>query len=341
MSSSPVALVPATSADADEVAQLLDDARATFLPYAPSPHAPAARRAWVRDVLLPGGGVTLARRGGRLCGVLAVSQADGVAWIDQLYVAPGQTGRGVGLALLRQALDSLPAPVRLHTFQANDGARRFYARAGFREIALGDGTGNEERCPDVLMERPAGAEFRRRFMRAQLRPALDGVVIEPIEPGLRPPAETDLPALGVLMYMAYHGTLDDEGGSPADALAEVRRWWEGAYGPCRPEVSRVAWRDGQPLAAALVTQFEGRPFIAFSLAHPAIQGQGLARATLRSAMAALRHLGETELRLVVTLSNTPARRLYLSCGFQEAAADDPPGVDAGQAASSTTSGLAD
>lgn len=309
--------MPATPADADDVAQLLDESRALHLPYAPSPHPPHARRAWVREVLLPSGGVTLARRGDRLCGVLAVSSSDGISWIDQLYVAPGQTGRGIGLSLLRHALATLPAPVRLYTFQANAGARRFYARAGFAEIALGDGSDNEERCPDVLMERPLGAAFRRRFMQAQIRPAIDGVVIEPIEPGLRPPTEADLPALGVLMYMAYHGSLDDEGESPADALAEVRRWWDGAYGPCRPEVSRVAWRDGQPLAAALVTQFEGRPFVAFSLAHPAVQGQGLARATLRSTMLGLRHLGESELRLVVTLSNTPARRLYVSCGFAE------------------------
>ena len=100
----PLTLAPARPDDAEAVARLLDESRAAHLPFALSPHAPEARQAWVRDVLLPGGGVTLAWRDGRLCGVLAVSQADGVSWIDQLYLQPRQTGRGLGLALLRHAL---------------------------------------------------------------------------------------------------------------------------------------------------------------------------------------------------------------------------------------------
>ena len=48
---------------------------------------------------------------------------------------------------------ALPAwPIRLYTFQANLGARRFYERHGFSAIEFTDGEGNRERCPDVLYE---------------------------------------------------------------------------------------------------------------------------------------------------------------------------------------------
>ena len=40
----------------------------------------------------------------------------------------------------------------LWTFQANDGARRFYAREGFREVEFTDGAGNAEKLPDVRLE---------------------------------------------------------------------------------------------------------------------------------------------------------------------------------------------
>jgi ribosomal protein S18 acetylase RimI-like enzyme len=85
-------------------------------------------------------------------GVLAVSHAHGVNWIDQLYVAPEYCGRGVGSQLLKAALSSLSRPIRLYTFQQNVGARRFYELHGFLPIQMSDGSGNEERCPDVLYE---------------------------------------------------------------------------------------------------------------------------------------------------------------------------------------------
>jgi putative acetyltransferase len=39
----------------------------------------------------------------------------------------------------------------LWTFQANEGARRFYAREGFAEVRMTEGD-NEEGLPDVLLE---------------------------------------------------------------------------------------------------------------------------------------------------------------------------------------------
>jgi hypothetical protein len=42
--------------------------------------------------------------------------------------------------------------LHLWVFQKNIGARRFYERRGFRAIKETDGTGNEEREPDALVE---------------------------------------------------------------------------------------------------------------------------------------------------------------------------------------------
>ncbi|HEY0955324.1 MAG TPA: GNAT family N-acetyltransferase [Roseateles sp.] len=151
-----ITLRAATAEDASQVADVLLASRQAFLPYAPPAHADADVRQWVRDVLLPSGGVTLACAGARVVGVLATSRDEGgVGWIDQLYLLPGHVGLGTGSRLLAHALASLPPPWRLYTFQANDGARRFYERHGFQAIAFTDGQGNEERCPDVLYERTA------------------------------------------------------------------------------------------------------------------------------------------------------------------------------------------
>lgn len=144
-------LRPATVDDAAEVARVLYESRAAFLPYA-LVHSRDEYLGWVTHALLPSGGVTVAIAGGSVAGVLAVEASEGRSWITQLYVAPESTGRGVGSHLLRDALARLPRPVRLQTFQQNEGARRFYERHGFVVIATGDGSANEEHCPDVTYE---------------------------------------------------------------------------------------------------------------------------------------------------------------------------------------------
>jgi RimJ/RimL family protein N-acetyltransferase len=160
----------ATDEDAPRVADVLIASRRAFQPFAPSVHSNADVRQWVRDTLIPTGGVTVACAAYHVVGVIATARDPEASWIHQMFVAPGHTGSGIGTRLLNHALATLPRPVRLYTFQANTRARAFYERHGFTAIAWGDGSGNEERCPDVLYELAA---HRMRAIRAP------GLLLEP------------------------------------------------------------------------------------------------------------------------------------------------------------------
>ena len=103
-------------------------------------------RAWVRDILLPETDTWIAEEErGVADGFISIGDRS----IEQLYVLPGWTGRGIGSRLVRLAQVRRLAGLELWTFQVNDGARRFYERHGFRAVELTDGAGNEERQPDV------------------------------------------------------------------------------------------------------------------------------------------------------------------------------------------------
>lgn len=143
---------PATANDAPAVAEVYLRSRKTFLPYAPLAHSDDEVRGWIRDILIPGGDVTVVDDHGIILGMLVTGYHQGVDWIDQLYLDPTAVGKGIGTVLLKYALAHLTPPVRLYTFQANVGARRFYERFGFIALEFSDGQGNEEKCPDVLYE---------------------------------------------------------------------------------------------------------------------------------------------------------------------------------------------
>ncbi len=147
-----ITLRPATAADAPQIADLYLASRRTFLSFAPLAHDDESVRRWIATILVPSEWVTVAVDGPSVVGMLAATRRDGIGWIDQLYLLPSHVGRGIGARLLRHALDDLGPPVRLHTFQANAGALRFYERHGFEVVEYDDGTGNEEGCPDALME---------------------------------------------------------------------------------------------------------------------------------------------------------------------------------------------
>lgn len=84
--------------------------------------------------------------GAPVAGFVAMDEAEDM--VTALYVAvPGQ---GIGKALLDHAKAGRRG-LELWTFLANEDARRFYAREGFREVHQTPGH-NEERLPDVLLK---------------------------------------------------------------------------------------------------------------------------------------------------------------------------------------------
>jgi len=147
-----ILLRSATQADADAVSDVYLASRKAHVAFAPLAHTDAQVRQWIADLLLPTDGVTLAMNGTQVVGMMATSQEGDYGWIDHLYVAPAFVGAGIGARLLAQAKTGLGPPLRLYTFQANAGARRFYERHGFEAIAFSDGQDNEEKCPDMLYQ---------------------------------------------------------------------------------------------------------------------------------------------------------------------------------------------
>jgi ribosomal protein S18 acetylase RimI-like enzyme len=148
-----------------------------------------------------------------------------------------------------------------------------------------------------------------------MRVFLSGATAAP-PPGVRAVQPTDEQALGPLMYRAYLGTVDYEGETEDQAIAEIRKTFAGGYGPFDANSSRLYEKDASILSATLIIRWQDRPFAAYSITHPEAKNQGLARACMVSAMAALHEAGERELWLAVTLANAPAVALYTSLGFQ-------------------------
>lgn len=143
----------AGSGDAQTVADLLIRSRRAAAGVIPAAvHSDDEVRAWIATVVIPEREVWLTEDAdGR---PLAVLVLDG-GWVDQLYVEPALTGRGLGSRLIELAKSRRPAGLQLWTFAANTGARRFYLRHGFAEAETTDGSGNEERAPDVRFVWPA------------------------------------------------------------------------------------------------------------------------------------------------------------------------------------------
>ena len=132
----------AASSDAEAVADVYLASRQRFLPHAPLAHSDESVRHWIAQHLIPDTDVTVAVLEGEIVGLMALRRDEAAGWIDQLYLHPRAVGKGIGSQFVEQAKASLGWPIRLYTFQANEGARRFYERHGFEAIEFGDGSQN-------------------------------------------------------------------------------------------------------------------------------------------------------------------------------------------------------
>lgn len=139
----------AAAADADAAGALYLRARwaaAETGRIPPPAHPDAEVSEWISHVVIPRLECWLARTpGGEVVGLLVLRDD----WIDQLYVDPDLTGRGIGARLLALAKRERPHGLHLWTFVSNQAAQRFYERHGFTEVERTDGADNEERPPAI------------------------------------------------------------------------------------------------------------------------------------------------------------------------------------------------
>ena len=73
-------------------------------------------------------------------------------WLTHLYVHPDEIGTGVGHALFKHVTTLRPKGFQFWVFQQNERARGFYEAHGAVAVEFTDGSGNEERTPDVRYE---------------------------------------------------------------------------------------------------------------------------------------------------------------------------------------------
>ena len=97
------------------------------------PHSAAEDLQHFRGAILRECEVWVAERDGIVAGFAGLA-GDLVGY---LYVDPPAQRRGIGTVLLDHAKARSPSGLRLFTYEANQGARAFYARHGFRVVRSG------------------------------------------------------------------------------------------------------------------------------------------------------------------------------------------------------------
>ena len=154
-------LRPADVSDAVAMAEVHLSARRTAA-MPPPVHPDNDVRKWLDGRMRSTDTVWVAELRGMVGGYARFTEG----WLDDLYVAPGLAGRGIGSALLDLVKQQRPDGFCLWVFEMNTPARAFYARRGLVELEHTDGSANEERAPDIKMAWP-GAEpltFLRRLI---------------------------------------------------------------------------------------------------------------------------------------------------------------------------------
>ncbi|MDP1876851.1 MAG: GNAT family N-acetyltransferase [Actinomycetota bacterium] len=138
----------AVLADADAIAALFARSRAAAMPWLPVLHTPDEDREFFAGEVTNATGWVV-EDAGRVLGAAVAREG----WLNHLYVDDDCQGRGVGTALLDRVVQDAGPGLRLWAFRQNYRARAFYSARGFVEIDRTDGSGNEERTPDVLLQR--------------------------------------------------------------------------------------------------------------------------------------------------------------------------------------------
>ncbi|MDO0915758.1 GNAT family N-acetyltransferase [Streptomyces sp. DT2A-34] len=140
-----VALRRATATDAGAAADVWLRSFAAALPTVVRPRSDDDVRTYFREVVVLLRETWVAEAADRIVGLMVL---DGDQ-LSQLYLDPDRRGCGIGDRFVDLAKQLRPHGLTLWTFQVNKPAHRFYERHGFVAVEYTDGSGNEEREPDV------------------------------------------------------------------------------------------------------------------------------------------------------------------------------------------------
>jgi chorismate mutase/ribosomal protein S18 acetylase RimI-like enzyme len=145
---------PAAPEDSRALADLYSAARVAAVPtMPPARHTNDEDRAWFATRLAADNQEAwVALRGDAVVGYALITRTE--RWLDHLFVRPDLKGGGVGSALLDIVKATQPDGFCLWVFESNEPARAFYAQRGLVELERTDGSGNEERSPDIKMAWP-------------------------------------------------------------------------------------------------------------------------------------------------------------------------------------------
>ena len=135
--------------DMAEVAKIFKQSRTQALPYLPELHTAEEDIDYFTNVVFLNDQVYLAEDSTtkKVVGFIAFNHL----FVDHLYLLSDASGQGTGSALLELAKASTES-LRLWVFQKNQSAIRFYQKNGFSVIKETDGSYNEEKEPDALMQ---------------------------------------------------------------------------------------------------------------------------------------------------------------------------------------------
>jgi ribosomal protein S18 acetylase RimI-like enzyme len=141
---------------------------------------------------------------------------------------------------------------------------------------------------------------------------------------VRRPTTDDRDRLAELMLDAYVGTIDYDGETMVEAVAEIDGYFAAKAGVPVLAHSLVAVEAGRIVSAALLSNLKGLPHVAYLYTDPARKRRGLAQGLLRSAMTSLAAAGHERIYLWVTPGNTPAERIYERLGFVDVPPENVP-----------------
>ncbi|MEM7731737.1 MAG: GNAT family N-acetyltransferase [Pseudomonadota bacterium] len=117
------------------------------LPFIKEPHSPKDMIAWISNTVVPRSSTWVICIGDLIAGFMTFDQSR----IEHLYLEPAETRQGLGSQLLEFAKSGRRL-LSLYCFAENHAACRFYEYHGFKAVAHGEGSKNEEGAPDILYE---------------------------------------------------------------------------------------------------------------------------------------------------------------------------------------------